>query len=148
MLEHLPQLDAFGDLPRGIFDPLLYNLRLVRVSLQQALVKLANGGWAHEYEVSLREYGMYLFGALNVNIEQSNQLLLFELVDLRFLGAVKIRVDLAILNKLIASYLSVKGLVVDEVIVLSIDFTFTGWASGEGNTETKSLTILLEYLIH
>ena len=69
MLEHLPQLDAFGDLSRGIFDPLLNNLRLVRVSLQQALVKLAYGGRAHEYEVGLWEYGVYLFGTLDVNIE-------------------------------------------------------------------------------
>ena len=85
MLEHVPQLDALSDLPCGIFNALCYDFRLVSVSLQQARVQFGYRRRAYEYKVSLRKDSMDLFSSLDINIKQSNQLLLFEFINLCFL---------------------------------------------------------------
>ena len=111
-------------------------------------MKLADRGRADENKVRLWEYGMDLFGSLNVNIEKSYQLLFFEFVDLSLFGAIKIGMDLAILNELIASNLGIEGLMIDKVIVLSIYLAVTGLTRCVRNTETKSVFVFLKHLVH
>jgi hypothetical protein len=91
---------------------------------------------------------MDLFRSLNVNIKQSNQLLLFELINLRLFWAVQISMDLAILNKFVIFYFLLESGMVNEMIVNTINFTVAWRAGSVGDTETESIPILLENLIH
>jgi hypothetical protein len=91
---------------------------------------------------------MDLFGSLNVNIEKSYQLLFFKLVDLCLFRSIKIGMYLAILNEFITSNLGIESLMIDKVIVLSIDLAFTGLTRCVRDTKTKSVFVLLEHLVH
>lgn len=148
MFEHVPQLNALSDLTCGIFNALCYDFRLVSVSLQQAWVQFGYRRRAYEYKVGLRKDSMDLFRSLDINIKKSNQLLLFEFINLCFLWAIEIGMDLAVLNKFVSFYLWLESCMIYEMIVDSIDFTFTSWASRIGDTESESVTILFEYFVH
>ncbi len=56
--------------------------------------------------------------------------------------------DLAIFNKFVIFYFLLESGMVNEMIVHSIDFTVAWGAGSVGDTETESITILLENLIH
>ena len=111
-------------------------------------MQLLDWRWADEDEVGFREYRIDFLCSLDVNIKECYQLLLLELVNLGLLRAVKIRMYMAILDEFIASYLSIKSFMINEMVVLSINLAFSWLASGERHTEAKFFSVLLEDMVH
>jgi hypothetical protein len=91
---------------------------------------------------------MDLFSSLDINIKQGNQLLFFEFINLCFLWAIEVGMDLAVLNKFVSLYLWLESCMIYEMIVDTIDFPIAWWASRIGDTESESVTILFENFVH